>query len=1142
MTVIEKIILRGFKSFPKRVEIPFGKAFNMFLGPNGSGKSNVCDAICFVMGKSSASELRAKKSANLIYHGSKKTAPSKDAEVIIEFDNSKNTFSINENPVSISRTVKKNGQSTYRINNNVVTRQQVIDLLSSANIDPDGHNIVLQGDIVKFTEMKPDEKREIIENIAGISVYENKKNKCLLELEKVDSKLNEASIILTERETNLKELKKDRDQAIKYKELQNELRDYKATHIHIQKKAKEEKQNELEKRINENQSAISRINKVIEENKKLITSMKNEIRNITNEIEEKGEKEQLILRKEIESIKESIIKSKSRADVCKTELKRIEQRNNTLKKDLEEINVSITANTKEKEKISKSIEQKEMEESALTEEMNKTRKKYNISGFSDMDKLEKNIDELNSNLLNLQEKRQVIIRENDQVEFHLNELKDKLNELKNNKELQELKEKKDYLKKIVEDISKLTTENKALQSELTTARKEIVTTNDELYNMQIRHGTAIENNAIGTAIKKILNLKKKGVYGTIAQLGKVNSKYALALETAAGQKINSIVVEDDQIASDSIKYLKDNRLGTATFLPLNKIKPRITKQIKKEGVEGLAIDLIRFDQKYKNAFSYIFGSTIVVKDVNIARRLGVGSARMVTLDGDLIEQSGAMIGGYRQRRISSFKELDIEKNMQEKEKSIAKLKSLIEHLERKKSKNEEESLSLKETRANTEFDIIKIEKTLGIKIDTTELISKQSSFTKKLNELSTNLKQTELEIQNKMKDINKMKEEKSKLKDRLKDPKITKELEDIEQRKSVIKENIIELKGRISNINAQIKTIYIPEKEKIDKIMKQQEIENQTFLNEVNNLNELLKNRNIELKQKEKKEKDSYSNFKNLALKRNKINDKIQKTETNIIKDEERARTIEHRNNDLSIDRAKIVAETEGLNKEFEQYKEGTIRRNIPIEQLRDKIREFERTLNSVGNVNLRALEIYENIEKEYKQLVEKRNLLLGEKQDVLNMMQEIESKKKDIFMKCYNEINKNFKSIFSHLTTKAEATLQLENPEVPLEAGMDIIVKLPGNKTLDLKSLSGGEKTLTALAFIFSIQEYQPSSFYLLDEVDAALDKRNSEMLSKLIQKYSKRAQYIVISHNDAVITEAENIYGVSMQDGISKIISLKV
>jgi len=298
----------------------------------------------------------------------------------------------------------------------------------------------------------------------------------------------------------------------------------------------------------------------------------------------------------------------------------------------------------------------------------------------------------------------------------------------------------------------------------------------------------------------------------------------------------------------------------------------------------------------------------------------------------------------------------------------------------------------------------------------------------------------------------------------------------------------------------------------------------------------------LELKQKEKQEQESYGRLKNLAITRNKLNEKMQQKETEIIKHEERIRGIDQRVNNIAIDRAKFIAEFEGLNREFEQYKEGTIKRGLNIEELKDKIKEFEKTLASIGNVNLRALEIYENIEKEYNSLIEKAAKLKIEKEDVLKIIAEIDSKKEFAFMKCYNNINKRFKEIFTELSTKGGAYLELENKDSPLEGGVEIKVRFAGNKHLDIRSLSGGEKTLTALSLIFSIQEYQPSSFYLLDEVDAALDKRNSELLSKLVQKYSKNAQYIVISHNDVIITEANQVYGVSMQEGISKIISLKV
>jgi len=231
MTTVTRLKLSGFKSFAKNTELKFGTNFNCVLGPNGSGKSNIMDALCFVLGKTSAKSMRAEKSSNLIYNGGKKGNPSKSAEVSIYFDNSKNEFPIEEKELKVSRIVKQNGQSVYKLNDKTMTRQQVVDILRAAQIDPDGHNIILQGDIVHFMSMKPLDRRALIEEIAGISVFEEKKIKAMSELGKVDEKLTEANILLTEREVNLRELRKDRDQAQKYLELKNKIKDNKATYL-----------------------------------------------------------------------------------------------------------------------------------------------------------------------------------------------------------------------------------------------------------------------------------------------------------------------------------------------------------------------------------------------------------------------------------------------------------------------------------------------------------------------------------------------------------------------------------------------------------------------------------------------------------------------------------------------------------------------------------------------------------------------------------------------------------------------------------------------------------------------------------------------------------------------------------------------
>ena len=277
--------------------------------------------------------------------------------------------------------------------------------------------------------------------------------------------------------------------------------------------------------------------------------------------------------------------------------------------------------------------------------------------------------------------------------------------------------------------------------------------------------------------------------------------------------------------------------------------------------------------------------------------------------------------------------------------------------------------------------------------------------------------------------------------------------------------------------------------------------------------------------------------------KREKLNQLLQEHELKINNEKNKTQIFEERINNLKLDKAKFVAEIAALNQGLQEYKDVKLRKGVSEAELKDEITKFESMIKNLGNVNLRALEIYEQVNKEYKSLEVKSNKLKEEKQDVMKMIDEVESKKTSTFMKTFNKINSNFESVFSQLTTKGTARLELENPEKPLEGGVQIMVKIAQNKFLDIKSLSGGEKSLTALAFIFSIQDHEPAPFYLLDEVDAALDKRNSEKLSELIKRYSQKAQYIVITHNDSVISQADKLYGVSMhQDGMSHIVSLKI
>jgi chromosome segregation protein len=451
---------------------------------------------------------------------------------------------------------------------------------------------------------------------------------------------------------------------------------------------------------------------------------------------------------------------------------------------------------------------------------------------------------------------------------------------------------------------------------------------------------------------------------------------------------------------------------------------------------------------------------------------------------------------------------------------------------------------LRERKAVLEAEIMTMEKTVPSADSMGSLKDEKKGLMDEIAALDKSLKQKDLEIKNTNTEIEKLRPQRDKLRERLSklsSSEVSSGLEEFEKERQGLREQIIKNESSIQNMTSQL-SMQAEEQQKINGIIIDSEKELKEFSEELERLEaELLGTRKM-LKEKEFEQKKFYSNYQHMFTRKNKLNQLIQQQDIKVIKQEERVRGVEHRCNDISVRMALMAGEMEGMKKEFEEFKDVQLRRGVKLEELHVEIKSFEQSLRNMGNVNLRALEIYEKVNEEYKKLLDKYDKLKFEKEDVLKMMYEIESKKKAIFMKTFKVLAKNFAEIFASLSTKGDAILMLEDPEDPFAAGVDIEVKIAHNKSLDIKSLSGGEKTLAALSFIFAIQEFNPAPFYLMDEVDAALDKRNSELLSRLIAKYAKGAQYLIISHNDSIISEADTIYGVSMQEGITKVTSLRI
>ncbi len=1163
MTKINSITIQGFKSFAHKTEIPFEGKYNCILGPNGSGKSNIGDALCFVLGRLSAKSMRAEKGSNLIFNGAKNKKPALLGSVQIAFSNAEKTFPINDKEVVIERTITKKGNSVYKVNGKTKTRTEIIDLLSLARINPDGYNIVLQGDITRFVTMPTMERRKIIEEISDVSLYEDKKHKAILELNKVEEKLNSAEIILKERGTYLKELKKDRDQALKFKELKNKIDSHRATSVHRQIQERETEKAKWDGEISKHQETITKAEEKIVSLKKTIEEGKTRTKDINHEIEQKGEKEQVRVHKEIEDLKVSIAKDKTRISTLKEEINKIKLRRDQFHQEIQELEQKNSSFQQKQKDGQQQLHQKSKGLQDIEEKILDFKKKNKIETSQDLDQQieekDKVIEQKQEEIQQVRQKQQELLREKDRLEFQVQTLDERIKKVKevedqNKEQVKKLQGLKNDFKSATLKLNQCLDQDSSFASQLANARKKLVELQEKQAKLNGKTLTVQAGLANNKALQSILSNKKKfdGVYGTVAELGQATKKYAEALEAAAGGRMQHLIVDSDKTAAECINYLKTNKLGSASFIPLNKIRSidintEDKKLLSSKGVHDFALNLISFKSQFQKAFSYVFGNTLIVDDIETARSVGIGRIKIATLDGNIAEASGVMHGGFNARKSSiGFQEKDSLAELEKVEEEVSTTQGVLANIEVKREANEKEITFLRTKKAELEGEVITMEKMLHLQTDDLDASAGlKKEIYDRLGIVNTDLNAMQKDISLINKDLAASKTDKQLLRDQvseLRNPRLLAQLTAFEEAKQQSREEMLRLESDLKNSAVHMEQLLGPEQLKIKEIIKQHDKEESTFVEEIKSLAGKTDQAETELKEKEKASKEFYAKYHQLFTEREKVNTEITKSENEVESIREKSRGSEREVNLVSLKNAEIKAKLAGLNEELSRYKGAEILEHVSAQDLQKEITKFEVMLAQMSAVNMKALEVYEQIEREFTDLMKKKEELTGEKTDVLTMMNEIETKKKDHFMKTFQRVNENFQRVFESVYTKGKAYLQLDNAQNPFDDGLSIQVKISGNRFMDLKSLSGGEKTLTALAFIFAIQEFQPATFYILDEIDAALDKHNSEKLAKLIRSYSERAQYIVISHNDSLIAEADTLFGVSMVDGVSKVTSITI
>ena len=1072
----------------------------------------------------------------------------------------------------MARRIRKSSQgfnSIYYLDDKIATLSDIHAKLEKYNITPNSYNVMMQGDVMSITNCTPGERRKIIDEIAGIADFDRRIEQATNELDTVEKRVVNSTLILNEVNTRLEQLKEEKEVALKYQKLKEEKnglesqintvkffdlrRNIEKAHENILEFTKKKKEEELK-------------SKDLEERLKLIKEKYDEI---SKTITEKGEGHQLELKQKAEEIKGSIARKNSSivfADKqIQDNLKTIENTKNGIEVQqgkIKDAELKISLKQDEIKGIERNIEEQKAILHKILEDM---------SGLNET--AEKHIEKRNTlrkELEALQDKETKLIQKQAPLEADLSTKKKSLedargklaeleafkanfSETKASKELlieqlgKELDDFKIILKNTLYEYDKTKNEITDMDYDLQAARKKI-------YQLEAVK-QANEDANLGRAVDTVVGANIRGVHAPLMKLGQVDEEYSTAMEIAVGGRMAHIVVDDEHVASTCIELLKSSNAGRATFVPLNKIVkcPRSLNLPKDKGVIDFAINLIDFDDEYLNAFYYAVGETLVVEDRSVANKL-IGKYRMVTLSGDLFEKSGSITGGAVRKTGLKFaqnsdSEIDtLKSRLKDMESKYAALISKRSSLEGKM-----EDVRGKYSSSTTEFNKAKL-----------ELANLETSFAntqQNIDEKQEFIKVTEPEITSIEKTLDKIEEEHIDISEKMTDVQtsITEveklmndaDLKDLKEKTAGVEAEIKryeknmadannEIEGlhqRIDFINTTIKT-HNDTIERSLGVNKDLELDKAKFAEEIKGLNEQLEVLEIQIKEITdklgellKQRDDINKDLVDIETQRNLKASDIEKIAEQIESFKARRRELEPQ-----LEETRNVLTEAGVNiNELTPVE-------MSIEEITSRIQRLQKRMDDLGAVNMKALEDFENVSARQQELHSQIETLSHEREQILERMRGYEDLKKETFLKTYNVINENFKDIF-HRLSDGEGTLILENEEKPFEGGLDIEAQPRDKKKQRLAGMSGGEKALTALSFVFAIQKYMPAPFYAFDEVDASLDGINVEKLAHIVQSQAETTQFIVVSHRKPMIESANRTIGVTQKEkGISKVTGVKL
>ena len=1179
---LKRLEMYGFKSFADKTVLDFMQGITTVIGPNGSGKSNISDCIRWVLGEQSLKSLRGAKSEDIIFAGTQNRKSLGFAEASLVFDNSDSKLPIEYNEVIVTRRIYRSGESGYFINKTPCRLKDVLELFMDTGIGKDGYSIIGQGKIDEILSNKSEDRRHIFEEAAGIVKYRTRKAESEKKLEQTKLNLLRINDIISEIESNIGPLKIQSEKAKKFLDLREELKNIEVGLFLYNIDDYKNKIQGIKENID-----IFETQKVKEieylNNKQLDKeSLKILIDNLIVEIEKtqnlgfEGNQRKEQLNSEIGICTERISNNKENYERYAVEIEEIEKRNQELEEEKNQKLDKINNLTNNKEKFEKELKEKQEEldkysntlsEKELEIENKKAKVQANVDLkyeiLTEINTSKANIDNLNKREVSIKNEIQDTISELDSARSNKEDLSKGFYELEKNrnginKSIEEMREEKD---KSSEKIKNFETQINTYQSEYRikeSRHKFLVETEKE------KEGYSRSVKLLLDAVEKnsILN---KGVHGVLANLISVEKKYEIAIEMTLGATIQNIVTDTENEAKKLVEYLRENKLGRASFLPISSVKGQKITGINSKGIDGvigIASDLVKCDKKYDGIILNLLGRTVIVDDIDNAVNLAKKNSykfKIVTLKGDVINPSGAISGGSVANKTVSI--LGRGKEIKELEKNLTELQNKINSIQKEKEEYEQSISSLLENFDVKQKELQDLEivyATEKQKIESLELeILKLDA---KLAKLRADIEKIKIEKEENLSEQADLNNKVSKIDEENKELNLV-----IEEFTNLNKDNqkyIDDLNFDITNLKISVSS-FDESENSINEIMERINTEIQNNIKSIQNKKELREKNlsdNVELENKiteikaqiEELEKDilgSSAKVENLKQDRILKNEKLENLEKEIEEDTLKIEDIKNQISKSDLKKSKIELElNQVINKMWEEYEltPNTVQNVQKVEnptEVQKQVNSIRSEIRDLGSINVDSIKEYQEVKERYDFMSEQRLDLEDSSNKLKKIITDMTETMKDQFAKQFKIINKNFGEVFSELFGGGRAELKLADEDNILECGIDIEVQPPGKKLQNMMLLSGGEKAFTAIALLFAILQINPAPFCVLDEIEAALDDVNVYRFAEYLKKFTSDTQFLVITHRKGTMEAADTVYGITMEEkGISKLISMKL